>query len=338
MRLRLVLASLAALLVAAQAARADEVVLKNGSSFAGTIVKDDAREVVIDCAGGRLTFERYQVASVKREPATSPPPAPAPSPAPAPAPAPAPSTPTPTPHAAPPKSGGSDARGGTAAAPAKSDSAKAPGKKTPADRLTELCSIRLTPWIEESSTPCEEPGAKRYKIVGADGATKMRDERPSSPDGIDAIYVQNDAMEGQAIEIRNGMRRTYWYRLYWHDATREWTIVHPDLEAFQKDCALAARIADEACKDETGRIGACIAEQSIAYALQKDRGSPAAKERAELRKCCAAATGTAAAGELLAQFHELGVEIGFARRPSEKIALAMKRRDVLRDLYAAVGR
>ncbi len=47
-----------ALCVAATAARSDEVVLKNGRSLSGTVVKDDEREVVVECASGKMTFER----------------------------------------------------------------------------------------------------------------------------------------------------------------------------------------------------------------------------------------------------------------------------------------
>jgi len=312
-------ASCVVLCFAATVAGADEVVLTNGRSFTGTIVKEDDREIVIESRGGKLTFARSQIASVKKAPLAAPDPAPAPSPPP------------------PPKKGGSDGSGAKSAPTTKPDAAKPP-KRTPADRLAELCAIRLVPWIEEESTGCDEPDAKAYKVIRADGMTSMRDERPTAPDGIDALYVRNDAMSGQAIELRDGMRRMYWYRLYWHDDTRSWTVVHPDLEAFQKDCALADRLADAACKDENGRIGAAIAEQSIKYALQKDRNSPATKERAELRKACVLATGSDAAGELLAQFHELNVDITFTRRMTEKISFAMKRRDVLRSLLAAVGR
>ncbi len=91
MRTRLVLATWSLALALAPAARADVVTLKNGNELRGRVLEETDEHVVLQTAGGKLTFPRRQVASVKRDEATTrdaaPPPERAPAPDPAPAPA-----------------------------------------------------------------------------------------------------------------------------------------------------------------------------------------------------------------------------------------------------------
>lgn len=59
-------------LLVATATSADTVILKNGSSFDGTIVEETDDHVVISLAGGTLTFPKSDVVRVVRDPETRP--------------------------------------------------------------------------------------------------------------------------------------------------------------------------------------------------------------------------------------------------------------------------
>ncbi|GEM_PF-5540709 len=62
----------AVVLLAALAASADTVILKNGSSFDGTILEETDDRVVISIAGGSLTFPKTDVVRITRDPGTRP--------------------------------------------------------------------------------------------------------------------------------------------------------------------------------------------------------------------------------------------------------------------------
>ena len=62
----------AVVLLAVAVVSADTVILKNGSSFDGTIVEETDDHVVISLAGGRLTFPKSDVVRIERDPETRP--------------------------------------------------------------------------------------------------------------------------------------------------------------------------------------------------------------------------------------------------------------------------
>lgn len=305
---------LAFLAFLAAGARADDIDLRTGRTISGKIVKEDDASVTIEWRGGTMTIERTQIKEVRR----SPPPA-------EPAPAPAPSA-----------TGKSGTRKGADNPPSRDPASKTPkAGKTLADRVTEIEAIRLVPWPEDPSLHCSEPDAKHYKIVRVDGSTAMKDDRPASPSGIEALYVRNDASYGQMIEYMNGERRMYWYRLYWNEATKEWGVNHPNLEAFQMDSALSRVVADAVCSDENARIAAFCDVQGIKYGLQGSTSYDAAKEHAKLLEDCRKAMGSDAGGQALADYHDCVVRTECAPTPADKIRGAMERRAILRRLVAA---
>lgn len=294
----------------AAVAAGDEVVLRNGSVLAGRIVKEDAASVTIERAGGEMTVAKADVKEIKRG---------AP------------------PEARPPS--GRDLDVGDAP-PVRTEGKRATPKqgKSPEQRLEELLAIPLVPWEDEPSKPSDERDAKAYRVGRADGTVAMQDERPAKPDGIATLHVRNDADHGRRIELRDGRRQLYWYRLWWHADKAKWLVVSPQLEAFQKDCALATALADAVCVDENARIATHIDRTRLEHELLRHRTSAASTERARLRASCRIAMGSAETGDLLARVHELAVDIAFTKAPSAKIAFARERREVLRKLVAQTTR
>jgi hypothetical protein len=201
--------------------------------------------------------------------------------------------------------------------------------------MAEIDDIAIAPWEDEPAKLSDEKEAKAYRVTHTDGSVTMRDERPEKPDGIASLSVRNDADYGRRVELRDGRRRLYWYRLWWHPDKSHWLVVSPELEAFQKLNARCASLADDLCVDENARIAAHIDRTAIEHELLRDRSSSARSERARLRASCRQAAGSDEKGALLARFHELTVDIGFAKTPRAKVEIARARRDVLRQLVVA---
>lgn len=67
-----------ALLLSLAAARADEVVLRNGAILEGEVIEDTDDRVTLKMEGGRVTFDKKLVASIRKAPLPVPAPAPAP--------------------------------------------------------------------------------------------------------------------------------------------------------------------------------------------------------------------------------------------------------------------
>jgi hypothetical protein len=304
----------AVVLLAVGSAFADDVVLKTGRTLVGRIVKEDDAKVVLEMNSGTMTLARDQIAEIRRGAVP---------------------VPKDVPEAPPARK--PESRKPEKKPDGKSSAPPAAKKPSVRDKLAELEAISLAPWVREDSTLVTEPDAGNYRVQGLDGSTRMKKDRPTSPDGIDALYVCTDSVDGMHVFLVDGRPQLHWVRLYWHDDERKWTVNHPNLDLFHKERALAGRIADLCCRDENGRIAAACAESSLKHALGGGGGGAATKERAKLREACVKATGSADAGELLAQVHETDVEIEFAKRTTDKIALAMKRRGLLRRLVEAVG-
>jgi hypothetical protein len=289
--------------------RADDVELRTGRTLSGKIVKEDDASVTIEWRGGEMTIQRTQIKEIRR----APPPA------------------DPAPAAGKPAT-----KKPAETAPQRDAPPKTPrAGKSFADRLAEIEAVRLTAWTEEPSVLVTETDAKGYKVVKSDGATFMKDERPSSPAGIDSLYVRNDADYGRMIVWKDGARQLYWYRLYWNEDAKEWRVNHPDLEAFQLDSARAKALAGDVCADQNYMVAANCDVQGIRYGMQGSTSYDAAKERAKLAEDCRKAMGSDAGGQALVEFHECTIRIETAKSPADKVRGAMERRAILHRLVSA---
>ena len=261
--------------------RADDVELRTGRTLSGRIVSEDDASVTIEWRGGSMTIQRTQIKEIRR--------------------APPPADPAPAPGKAPPATDKPGTKKPADKAPQRDAPPKSPKPgKSFADRLAEIEAIRLAAWPEEPSVLCTDAGAKSYKVVRGDGSTLMKDERPSSPAGIDSLYVRNDADYGRMIVWKDGARQLYWYRLYWSEDAKEWRVNHPDLEAFQMDSARSNALAADVCADQNFMVAAACDVQGIKYAMQGATSYDAAKERAQLVLDCKKAMGSDAGGQCFA--------------------------------------
>jgi hypothetical protein len=313
--MRPIVGAVVLLACAVSSAVADDVVLRSGRTLSGRIVSENDDKIVLETSVMKMTIARTDIQEIRR----GPPPKEAP---PAPPPAPPPSSKKPE--------GRKDAT-----PPSKKQE---PKKKAPSQRararelLAQADAIRLAPWEEGGTTRATDWPRKSYKVVAPDGRAIMRDERPTSPDGISELYVLQDTNDGHTIVWLNGAQLFYWRRLFWHADQQKWLTTSVEQQAYQRFVGTCDAVANLSCKDTNGLVAVSCAETDLKHALGKDRTSACDKERAKLREACAKATVSEEAAELLAQVCELKVDEMFAKRTVDKIAAATKCRDVLERL------
>lgn len=103
---------------------------------------------------------------------------------------------------------------------------------------------KLEPWPErEARTQVTEPDAnkKPWKIQKKDGSTVYQEETPvDSPDNVKVWVVCKSPV--RVIEHNVGMGSyidktpaAQWGRMYWHPATKDWGLSHPNYLAFKRN-------------------------------------------------------------------------------------------------------
>lgn len=210
----------AALLVvlAAGAATADEVILKNGRRLRGRVVREDERTVVLDVKGlGEMTIERSTVKEIAR---SAEPPQPESDPAPAPSPAPEPKPPAPRPASREP-------------APAKQTPSADPADPLQTKRLWKVPAGRLRAAFESVAqqarltltvTPAAETllAAADANYSGREGESTLGALLHSlhmTPGGIKLAYrVRDGALEiGRPHEVDGTPAQTRGSSVFWPD-------------------------------------------------------------------------------------------------------------------------
>jgi hypothetical protein len=314
MRLPSVALAVGLLFVLGSAARADDVDLRTGRTISGRILKEDEASITIDWRGGEMRIERSLIKEIRKNDGAAKKPA-------------AVSGPSVTVRADPKRAAESAAEKPSAKPTLRQD-------KSFAERLAAVEGTTLEPWPEEPAVQCTETEAKPYKVRAADGATRLADERPATAEGIDAVWVRNDAASGQSVSYADGQRVLWWYRLWWHEKDREWRPSHPNLAAFTAESSALNILAGDLCSDQHRMVAAATDGQGIGKALAGDAAYDLASLRGKLAEDCAKAMGSAPGGRALAAFHECVQRIELAKSPAEKIKAALERRAIVRELLA----
>jgi hypothetical protein len=201
--------------------------------------------------------------------------------------------------------------------------------------LAKMELNKLEEWMHEDSVVVTEPDSKGYKAV-VSGEVQFLDKLPASPDGIDKLYVKQNPAGFAFVQTERG-RQFVWNRLYWHPDEKEWLPSHPNYSAFLRENSQAHWFMDKLANAYDSKAGVNL--PPLVGIMGTDKTGKDDAEKEEKFKAYVRAVGDSWGGtELVEQAYRLAIQIDRSSGPSEKVELARKRREILKQIAEKVDK